>query len=381
MRGAILAGVVAAFAATLCTPAFGASLQPWDGANPFVCTLQFAGQGTTFEHPKADPFCVDYDKTHQDVTELGLVTFLSKEPARVAAASNKCWYYQRDHWTGQIVAGDGSTQTYHFDGAYFFDKRWGNGGVHVENFTIGNQTADASQLPGFPASWKPYFGPGRGGVAFIGKMRTDPRCQAKPGPGHYSPYVDPGQFSGAPGSGAPHGGGTGHGGSGSTGGKGTPGHGAPGTNGKARSAACRKLSGRANNGIGRARLGMTRRTILRKLGKPTRRAHGFYHYCLRGRGELAVHFGKHGRADLAITNGRSFRAGRVRVGSSLARVRSSLHREQVLGHRKRNWLIAVSHRHWRLLVGLAKNRVVHLAAVSRRLSLVRVGKLLAGSGR
>jgi hypothetical protein len=53
----------------------------------------------------------------------------------------------------------------------------------------------------------------------------------------------------------------------------------------------------------------------------------------------------------------------------------------VLGHRKRNWLIAVSHRHWRLLVGLAKNRVVHLAAVSRRLSLVRVGKLLAGSGR
>ena len=39
-------------------------------------------------HPEADPFCVEFDKRRQNVTELGVVDFLSKEPARVAAASS-----------------------------------------------------------------------------------------------------------------------------------------------------------------------------------------------------------------------------------------------------------------------------------------------------
>src|SRR5437763_10799885 len=88
MRGTILAGVVVTL--VLAAPASGATLKPWDGTNPFVCTMQYAGEGTSFTNPKADPFCVDYDKTHQDVTELGLVTFLTKEPARMATALNKC---------------------------------------------------------------------------------------------------------------------------------------------------------------------------------------------------------------------------------------------------------------------------------------------------
>src|SRR3954454_15116619 len=249
MRGTILAGVVVSLAMAFAAPALGTTLKPWDGSNPFVCTLQYAGQGTTFDNPKADPFCVDYDKTHQDVSQLGLATFLSKEPARVAAAVNKCWYYQQDHWTGQIVAGDGSTETYHFDGHCFFDKRWGNGGVHVENFTINHQPADPSQLPGFPADWKPYFGPGRGGVMFLGKVKSDPGCQAKPGPGP-NPYVDPSKFS-PPGKASPHSGGTANSGSGS----GPGGNGPAGASGKSRAAVCRKLGGSARRGLGKARLG------------------------------------------------------------------------------------------------------------------------------
>ena len=175
MRGTILAGVVVTL--VLAAPASGATLKPWDGTNPFVCTMQYAGEGTSFTNPKADPFCVDYDKTHQDFTELRLVTFLTKEPARMAAALNKCWYFQQDHWTGQIIAGDGSTETYHWDGHYFFDKRWGAGGVQVQNFTVNHQTADPSQLPGFPPDWKPYFGPGRGGD----DVRRDPDRSAVPG--------------------------------------------------------------------------------------------------------------------------------------------------------------------------------------------------------
>jgi hypothetical protein len=177
MRGTILAGVVLVLA--LAAPASGATLKPWDGSNPFHCTMQYAGEGTTFSDPDADPFCVDYDKTHQDLSQLGIVAFLTQEPARTATAVNKCWYFQQDHWTGQIIAGDGSTETYHWDGHYFFDKRRGAGGVYVENFTINHQTADPSQLPGFPAAWKPYFGPGRGGVMMSGGIRVDPQCQPR----------------------------------------------------------------------------------------------------------------------------------------------------------------------------------------------------------
>ena len=73
---------------------------PYDGSNPFNCELQSVGTGTSFPHPDADPFCVEFDKTQQNVTDFGIADFLSKEPARVAAASPKCFYFQHDHWTG-----------------------------------------------------------------------------------------------------------------------------------------------------------------------------------------------------------------------------------------------------------------------------------------
>jgi hypothetical protein len=375
MRGAILAGVVVTFAVTFAAPASGASVEPWDGSNPFICTLQQAGEGTTFPDPNADPFCVDYDKTHQDITELGLVTFLSKEPARVAAAVDKCWYYQQDHWTGQIIAGDGSTETYHFDGHYFFDRRWGNGGVHVENFTINHQTADPSQLPGFPASWKPYFGPGRGGVVLIGKVQADPSCQAKPGPGHYTPYKDPGTYSGAPGTKPSHGGAGGgsvHRGSGSGGGA---------VGGGLRPSKCPKLGGPASRGLGKARLGRRRAALMRALGRPTRRSHGFLHFCVRGGRDLAVHLNKHGRADFAASTARTFHAGRTRVGLRLGSARRALRGERVVAHQGRNYVLSVSRSGWRLLVGVRRGRVSFLAAASARLTLRQLGALLVNSGR
>jgi hypothetical protein len=365
MRGTILAGVVVTLAMALAAPALGSSLSPWDGSNPFNCTLQFAGDGTTFEHPSVDPFCVDYDKTHQDISQLGLVTFLTKEPARVAAAmNNKCWYYQQDHWTGQLIAGDDSTETYHFDGHYFFDKRWGNGGVYVENFTINHHTADLSQLPGFPPDWKPYFGPGRGGLTFIGQMKAQPGCQPRPGSGP-SPYKHPGMWGGGPGggggSGTPHGGsGTGHPGS---------------AGGKARAEAC-TIGGAAKHGLGKAHLGQTRARVLTALAEPAHPAHGFLHFC-----NLAVHFGRGGRADFVDTTSKSFHAGKARVGARLRTARAALHGERVLAHRGRNYVVTVNHRGWRLLVGVRRGRVNWLAAASSRLSIGQLGGLLIASGR
>ena len=69
----------ALLACLLWAPAAQASAppSPWDGTNPFNCTLQDAGRGTTVPDPAADPYCVHFDKTNQNVTELGLVGFLS----------------------------------------------------------------------------------------------------------------------------------------------------------------------------------------------------------------------------------------------------------------------------------------------------------------
>src|SRR3954452_6710615 len=76
---------------------------PYDGEIPFNCELQNVGTGTNFPEPHADPFCVEFDKTNQNVTDFGLADFTAQEPARVAAAGDKCFYFQRDHWTGSIV--------------------------------------------------------------------------------------------------------------------------------------------------------------------------------------------------------------------------------------------------------------------------------------
>jgi hypothetical protein len=133
---------------------------PWDGSNPFRCTIQNVGTGTDFPDPDADPFCVEFDKTQQNVTELGLLEFLLREPARVAAASTKCFYYQVDHWTGSIVQGQ-APQLWHWDGHYFFDKARAVGGVHLERFTT------------------PLFGPVTVGSQLVDLGAAEPLCAAK----------------------------------------------------------------------------------------------------------------------------------------------------------------------------------------------------------
>ena len=50
------------------------------GTNPFVCTLQQAGTGTDFPDPDADPFCVEFDKTHQNVTSSASSTSSRRSP-------------------------------------------------------------------------------------------------------------------------------------------------------------------------------------------------------------------------------------------------------------------------------------------------------------
>src|SRR3954467_1809353 len=102
---ALLAAVAAALAAATPASAQSNPTGPWDGSNPFNCVNQDVGTGTDFPYPNADPFCVEFDKTSQNVTDFGIADFVSKEPARTEAASPKCFYYQHDHWTGSVVQG------------------------------------------------------------------------------------------------------------------------------------------------------------------------------------------------------------------------------------------------------------------------------------
>ena len=157
--------------------ATAAPIAPYDGTNPFRCKLQKLGTGVEYRDQTADPLCVEFDKTNQNVTDFGIVDFLLNEPTRTAAAVPKCFYYQVDHWTGSIVQG-GQPTLWHWDGHYFFDKAKGMGGVHIENLTVGGLPADPSLLPGFPMEFSPYFGPGQGG-AYVTLGAGDPSCATK----------------------------------------------------------------------------------------------------------------------------------------------------------------------------------------------------------
>jgi hypothetical protein len=152
----------------------------WDGTNPFRCQLQWAGFGTEVPHPDADPYCVEFDKRRQNVTDLGIVDFLSKEPARVAAASPKCFYFQVDHWRASVVQDDGSTKLYEWDGHYFFDKARGDGGAWVSNFNVNGQPT----------------GGGTGGMISHDDIPVDSSCAAKAAKGDV--YAQPARTAESP---------------------------------------------------------------------------------------------------------------------------------------------------------------------------------------
>lgn len=172
----ILGGLVIAAVALPSSALAQGPTYPYDGHSPFNCQLQDVGTGTAFTQPKADPFCVEFDKTQQNVTDFGIFDFLSKEPARVAAAAPKCFYFQRDHWTGSIVQG-AQPELWHWDGSYFFDKASGSGGANLANFRIGGQPMDGT--PYAPAEFQPYLTPGGGGGAYVsGEVQADPSCAA-----------------------------------------------------------------------------------------------------------------------------------------------------------------------------------------------------------
>ena len=316
-----LAGIAAVLAVLLASVATGAEAPTgWDGSSPFACELQQAGFGTEVPDPEADPYCVEFDKREQNVSELGVVDFLANEPARVAAAVDKCFYFQSDRWRGSIVQDDGTTKTYEWDGHYFFDKATGDGGAWVSNFNVNGRTEDPSRLPGIPPEYAAHMGPGTGGVITRNAVEADPACVARAAEGDV--YARPASAAG-------------------------PGGGPRG---------CVKAGGRARRGrLGPLRIGESDRAVRARLGDPGQLRRGGMRWCARGGGHLiallaADRSGEHTPATdarvvavAATVRGVALRgagARELRPGASLAAVRRALPQRRRIGRSGRTRILA-----------------------------------------
>ena len=327
----LAAGLCAVALALCAAPAL--AQQPsggWDGSNPFRCTLQNVGFGTDYPQPDADPFCVEFDKRRQNVTELGVVEFAAQEPARVAAVSPKCFYFQTDHWRGSVVQENAATETYNYDGSYFFDKARGAGGVAVKNFRVAGQEGDPTAIPGFPAEYRPYFGKGKGGFQYAGGgIDVEPRCVelAK----RKAVYAAPGA--------------------------------------KAR---CRLAGGRIGRGIGGIRLRSTRAGVRAALGAPTSESRFAVRYCLEGGSTLSAGFlaiSPRRRAVIVKTDHPAFTYRGIAVDESERSARRAMRRERVRRRRDGTRLLISRGRYRTLVVAARRGRVAWIAVTRPKLKL------------
>lgn len=324
--GAVLAAASPAVAAE--------SPTGWNGENPFVCELQQAGFGPTGPDPSADPYCVEFDKRRQNVTQLGVVDFLAQEPARVAAASDKCFYFQSDHWRGSVVQDDGTTKTYEWDGHYFFDRARGEGGVWVTNFNFNGRTYDPGQIPGMPAEWGRYFGPGTGGfITRNGFGEADARCveKARRSP----PYARP----------------------------------RPGARG------CLVAKGAmTSRAIGSVALGDHEPRVRGTLGEPFLVRRGFLRWCFFDGTSVRVGYASDRSGDqgsgqgepslMLLTTSPAYRVGRVTIGTTLRTLRRAFPRA-VRRTISAGAAVYALDRTSRLLAGVRRGRVIWLAAHRR----------------
>ena len=93
----------------------------------------------------------------------------------MAAAGTKCFYFQRDHWTGSIVQGQ-APELWHWDGDYFFDR------AEASAASASATSASAACRRTRPPSSRPPTGPyfdanGGGGVEVV--LETDPDPPAR----------------------------------------------------------------------------------------------------------------------------------------------------------------------------------------------------------
>lgn len=213
-------------------------------------------------------------------------------------------------------------ETYHFDGSYFYDKSTGSGGVHIANFRIGGQPADAS--PFVPPSYKPYFGQGGGGSLLQGNVPADPRCAER---------VDSARE-------------------------------------RTRVYYRRLPDGKIfHKRVAPIRLRSLRQRLLERNGPPHRRAHHTDRFDVEGGGELAIAYRGNAldrRVAALLTTSPGHRRGRISPGAAARRARKALKAGfafRVAGDRV---LEAPRRRRSRLLLGVDAGKVAWIAVIDPR---------------
>jgi hypothetical protein len=316
--------VVAVAALSLAGSASAQSNQvfgPWDGTNPFNCVLQQAGEGATGPNPEADPYCVEFDKTDQNLSppDFGMVDFLANEPARVAAATPKCFYFQRDHWTGSVLEAQ-PPELWHWDGNYFFDKALGIGGVNVDDFRVGGVPFDAT--PFAPPQYQPFFNQGGGGgVIMLLETEPDPFCVRKAE--QEDVYANRPLFKSC----VPPGG---------------------------------ELKGRQ---VGKVQLGMSPDSVHELLGPPHSEKRGVERWCVIGDGELRIAY-RHGSANgaaLILTSVLGHTVRGVRAGTKRRKATRRLDLDRRFRVGKVGVFEGPRRPHRRLFVGIEGKRVQWLS--------------------
>ena len=178
--GRLRVGIVLVIALAAASPASAqAPVVPWDGNNPFRCQVQHVGTGDDFPDPGADPFCVEFDKRSQNVTDLGdrgLPRRRSRpawrRPSRSASTTRPTTGPARSSRASRPSCGTGTAAT-------SSTRRKAVGGVSRPTSASAACTVDPRLLPGFPMQLWPYFGPGHGGVRLVNLGAAEPTCAAK----------------------------------------------------------------------------------------------------------------------------------------------------------------------------------------------------------
>ena len=119
-------------------------------------------------------------------------------------------------------------------------------------------------------------------------------------------------------------------------------------------------------GIGRVRIGLRRRGLLRRVpARPVRRTRGSWRYCVKGSGgRVRAAFGRRGRVAVVATTARSHGNRRVRPGAPARRLKRAFPRARAVTGSRR---LFMARPRGKRLVGVRRGRVRYIAVANRRL--------------
>ena len=134
---------------------------------------------STSRTPSADPFCVKYDKTQQNVTDFGIVDFLLLEPARVLAAAHQVLLPPDRPLDRLDRPGRGSRSSGTGRATTSSIKARGIAGAYMDDFRIGGDARRPAQRARLPGRVPRRTSSHGGGGVYTDTVASKPDCAAR----------------------------------------------------------------------------------------------------------------------------------------------------------------------------------------------------------